>query len=181
MPKQNGITFMMSMSSVGVQSIQIQSIQAFAATALMQEAPAAQGQPVNPAGMPATAPVAATPGGNGTTAAPGSAPAQGMQMMLWLPLLLMLVFMVGMSMWSGRKEKKKREELMSAIKRGDKVQTYGGIIGTVHEDTGDEIVLRVEEGRIRFAKSSIQNVLQSKGVANSTVEAKDNAAKPVGV
>jgi preprotein translocase subunit YajC len=52
---------------------------------------------------------------------------------------------------------------MSSIKKQDKVQMIGGIIGTVVEMSDDEIVLKVEEGRIRFHKSSVQGVLQSKG------------------
>jgi preprotein translocase subunit YajC len=45
----------------------------------------------------------------------------------------------------GRKEKKKRAALMASLKKHDKVQTVGGIIGTVVELTAEEVVLRVDE------------------------------------
>lgn len=102
----------------------------------------------------------AVPGGapSGTQQAPG-----GMKMML--PLLFgLMIFMVVTSMLSGRKEKKKRAELMSNLKRRDKVQTIGGIIGTIAEIKSDEVVLKVDHGsqtRIRFARSAIQQVLHS--------------------
>lgn len=100
------------------------------------------------------------PGG----AAPGGAPAGGgFQMMLPLLFGLMIV-MVVTSMMSGRKEKKKRAALMSNLKRRDKVQTIGGVIGTIAEISNDEVVLKVDHGsqtRIRFSRSAIQQVLQS--------------------
>jgi preprotein translocase subunit YajC len=149
---------------------------------------AQSGQPVAPAGMPGatpTAPAATTtlPGGTiqtpvGTTG--GQAQPQGSMMILML-LPLMILFMVLMSWFTGRKEKKRRAELMSSLKRGDKIQLFGGMIGTVADLYDDEVVVRVEEGRIRFARSAIQSVLSSGTKANGLIEAKDNAGKAVGV
>lgn len=118
------------------------------------------GAPSGGAAGPATtgegAPAGAAPGT--TPAAPG-----GFQMML--PLLFgLMIFMVVTSMMSGRKEKKKRAELMAGLKRRDKVQTIGGVIGTIAEIKSDEVVLKVDHGsntRIRFARSAIQQVLHS--------------------
>ena len=49
------------------------------------------------------------------------------------------------------------------MKRGDRVQTVGGEIGTVVDLTESEMTLRVDETsntRIRFARSAIQQVLK---------------------
>lgn len=102
--------------------------------------------------------------GSGGGAPAGTAPgAGGLGMML--PLLFgLMIFMIVTSMMSGRKEKKKRAALMSSLKRRDKVQTVGGVIGTIAEIKNDEIVLKVDHGsntRIRFARSAIQQVLHS--------------------
>ncbi len=101
---------------------------------------------------------AAPPGPGGGQAQPG-----GFTMLL--PLLFgLMIFMVITSMMSGRKEKKKRAEMMSSLKRRDKVQTIGGVIGTIAEIKADEVVLKVDHGsntRIRFARSAIQQVLSS--------------------
>ncbi len=134
------------------------------------------GQPVQPAGMPNAQPVAATPGSptTGTPGAPagGSSPFGSLGMML--PLILIAGLFIVTTFWTQRKDKKKREELMNSMKKGDKVQTYGGIVGTIAELTDTEAVIRVEEGRIRFARSAIQTVLSSKG--STSVEPKDTKA-----
>jgi preprotein translocase subunit YajC len=86
----------------------------------------------------------------------------------------MLVVMIIFSVMSGRKEKKKKEELVSSIKKHDKVQMLGGIIGTVAEVGDEDIVIRVEEGRIRFAKSAVAAVINS-AKASGSVESKPDS------
>lgn len=122
-----------------------------------------------------TPPITGVPGeptsGNAGTLAPGGTTPQGgppPQPMPWWanPLNLMLILILGMFLLmalSGRKERKRRAALLSSIKKNDRVQTAGGIIGVITEIQGDEIVLRVDEGsntKIRFARSAIQQVLR---------------------
>jgi preprotein translocase subunit YajC len=81
-------------------------------------------------------------------------------MFVMVGFLLLMIYMA----WSGsRKEKKKREELNNSLGRGDTVQTIGGIIGEVVELGENDLVLKVVDGRIRFAKSAVQGILKSKG------------------
>jgi preprotein translocase subunit YajC len=135
-------------------------------------------QTVNPVGVP---------GGNGgTTGAPGSsqplpAPsgggAGGLGPMFWL-IPAMILMMVLMSVMTGRKDKKKRAELMASLRRNARVQMVGGEIGTVVELSETEVVLRVEEGRIRFARSAVQTVLdaaKSKAESGAIAEVKGEA------
>jgi preprotein translocase subunit YajC len=68
-----------------------------------------------------------------------------------------------MTTMAGRKEKKKRAQMLSGVKRGDRVQTIGGEIGSIVELSDTEMVLRVDEAsntRIRFARSALQQVLR---------------------
>ena len=61
-----------------------------------------------------------------------------------------------------RREKKKRAEMLGALKKGDKIQTIGGIVGSVVEVREDEVVLKVDEAnnvRMRFARPAIQVIL----------------------
>lgn len=107
----------------------------------------------------------------------GSAPAGPGSMMMPL-IVLMLVMMVLMTVFSGRKDKKRREQLISSLKKNDKVQTIGGIIGNVAEIRNDEIVLRVDENsnvRLRFAKAAITGVIQPSTGTDRAVEEKPNA------
>ncbi len=87
------------------------------------------------------------------------------------------IFLIGMfalfamviftSMRAGRKEKKQRAAMMRSLGKHDRVQTVGGIIGSIIEIKGDELMIRVDEAsntRIRVARSAIQKVLKSSSV-----------------
>lgn len=83
--------------------------------------------------------------------------------MIWM-LIPFVVIMVLVSVMGQRREKKKRNQLMSSIKKHDSVQTAGGIIGAVVEIKDDTIILKIDENsnvRMTFAKSSIVQVLTS--------------------
>jgi len=81
---------------------------------------------------------------------------------IWI-LLAFLVFMILTSVLGGRKEKKKRAQMLSSLRKHDRVQTTGGIIGTISEIRDDEVLLKVDEHtntRIRVARFAIQQVLR---------------------
>lgn len=109
------------------------------------------------------------------TAAPG---AGGSSLIFWA-LPVMLIVMIGMSALAGRKEKKKRQELISNLKKHDRVQTIGGIIGTIIEVSDDDVVIRLEEGRMRVAKSAIAGgtANSQRPGATSSLEAKPESAQ----
>jgi preprotein translocase subunit YajC len=57
------------------------------------------------------------------------------------------------------KEKKKREELLNSMQRGDRVLTRGGIYGTVADIKEQLIVLKVAENtKIEIERSYIETV-----------------------
>lgn len=101
--------------------------------------------------------------GNGAPAGnnPPASPFGGPFLVIMLALLLgMIVF----SMFGQRREKKKRADMMSSIKKHDKVQTVGGVIGSIVEVKPDLVVLKVDESsntRITFSRSAIQQVLSA--------------------
>ena len=113
--------------------------------------------------VPGEAPAStATPGGANSTAAPapgGSTPFGGD---FFLIICLMIGVMLIFSIMGQRRDRKKREALIGAIKKHDRVQTIGGVIGSVVEIKPDTVVLKVDESsntRITFARSAIQQVL----------------------
>jgi preprotein translocase subunit YajC len=82
---------------------------------------------------------------------------------------LLIILMIGVfwfiMMGGQRKEKKRRAAMLSALGKGNKVQTIGGILGTVIEVRDNEVLVKVDENsntRMRFAKSAIQTVLEDK-------------------
>ena len=111
------------------------------------------------------APGTATPAGTGT----GTPGGGGLGSWIFLPLILVFGFMIWTSSRQQKKEQAKRQELLKGLHRGDKVQTIGGVIGTVADISDDEVVLTVEQGRIRFAKSSVQQVVRAHGTKSEPV------------
>jgi len=79
------------------------------------------------------------------------------------PLLLLAPILL-IFLWSGRSRKKqeaKRKQMLSELKKGDKVTSIGGIVGTVIEVREDELVIKVDETnntRMRFARWAVRGV-----------------------
>ena len=60
------------------------------------------------------------------------------------------------------KERRHREAMLGALKKGDKVVTNSGMYGTVDKATDTEVVLKVDEKnnvKLRFSRGSVQTVL----------------------
>lgn len=81
---------------------------------------------------------------------------------IWFGLILMLVVFYAIVFSGNRKEKKKRQEMLAAIGRNDRVMTIGGIIGSVVSVSDNEVTLKVDESanvKITVIRSAIQKVL----------------------
>jgi len=78
-----------------------------------------------------------------------------------LPSLLFLALMVGVFYFliirPQRRRSQAQKNLASSLQIGDEVRTIGGIHGTVVSMTEDSVVLRVEDGQIRFSKRAVGN------------------------
>ncbi len=81
------------------------------------------------------------------------------------PLLIIVVVFVFMIMNKNRtkkKEEKKRNDMLTAMKRGDRVMTIGGMLGTVVDVRESDVVLKVDESsntKIKFTREAIKRVL----------------------
>ena len=82
-----------------------------------------------------------------------------------MPMLLGLVaLMILMFWWTGRSRRRqeaKRKELLGSLKKGDKITTIGGIIGTVVEVRENEVVVKTDESsnvRTKFARWAVREV-----------------------
>ena len=76
-------------------------------------------------------------------------------------VLVMLVFLV-FSSRTRRRQERAKQDMLGAMKRGDRVQTIGGILGNVVEVRDDRILLKVDEGnntKVWFARNAILRVL----------------------
>jgi preprotein translocase subunit YajC len=103
----------------------------------------------------ASQPVA--PGGQGAGQGKGTGP----DMMLFGLILMFVVFYL--VMFRGQsKDRKKKKEMIEALKKNDRVVTIGGVVGVVVSVKSDEVVVKVDEStntKITFLRSAIQKVL----------------------
>jgi preprotein translocase subunit YajC len=83
------------------------------------------------------------------------------QFMLYAVLGLGVLFVLTSSGKANRQQEKKHKEMLSNLKRGDRVQTIGGILGSVVETRENEVVIKVDEGsntKIRVVRDAIKKV-----------------------
>lgn len=111
----------------------------------------------------------ATPAGGGTTP-----PVNGLGNMIF-PFILVFVFIIGFQMLQTRKEQKRRTSLLNSIGKLDKVMVAGGIIGKVIELTNDEVVIQLEDGKMRLSRAAIQQVISTHAKPGSIAETKPEA------
>ena len=63
---------------------------------------------------------------------------------------------------SKRSSAKKTDDMLSQLKRGDRIQTIGGILGTVVEARDTDVLVKVDENnntKMRFTRKAILRVL----------------------
>ena len=77
-----------------------------------------------------------------------------------LPFILIFVIMYFLIIRPQRTQMKKRQEMLSQVRRGDTVVTGGGIVGKVQKVVDDnELEVEIAEGvRIRVLRSSLMDV-----------------------
>ncbi len=156
----------------------LMSVGLLAAGALAQDAdkPAEpQGDALISADQPTDTPPAAegdaSPPATGDEKAPGDTgkeeggkPGGGNGGSPFSPQLLLIIVAVFalMMIWQSRSRKKqqaKRDQMLAALKKGDKVTSIGGIVGTIIEAREDEIVIKVDETnnvRMHFARWAVR-------------------------
>src|ERR1700730_11836434 len=74
------------------------------------------------------------------------------------PLILMFVVLYFLLIRPQQKKQKVRNQMLNALKKGDKVVTIGGLHGTIMEITDDVVVLRVNDvTKLTFDRGSISH------------------------
>ena len=90
----------------------------------------------------------------------GGAP-PGFDLISLLPLVLIFVVFYFLLIRPQQKKMKAHREMISALKRGDRVLTSGGIIGTVVKEEGDtELLVEIaKDVRVRVARGMVSDLL----------------------
>lgn len=90
---------------------------------------------------------------------------------LLFPLLAIGVLWYFLLLRPQRREQAKREELLQALKKNDRVVTIGGMIGTIANmsQDGKEVTLKIDDNtRVRMRRSSIHEVIRDEEVDDSS-------------
>lgn len=110
----------------------------------------------------------------------GAPPAASNPMNFFIAITLAMVFILWWSSRNQSKERKKVQDMLANLKRSDRVQTIGGMIGTVVDVRDNEVVLKVDETnnvKIRFTRGAIKEVLQDAPRVEAKDETKDKSGK----
>jgi preprotein translocase subunit YajC len=103
-----------------------------------------------------------------------------------LPLVLIFVVFYFLLIRPQQKKMKAHKALIEALRRGDRVVTAGGLLGTVTKVVSDtEIQVEVADGvRVRIVKATIQDVLAKTELAEKSAsksgDAPEQAANDTG-
>lgn len=97
--------------------------------------------------------------GQGTPPGGGQPPPSLFDPMSLVPILGCIVVFWVFMIAPERKQRKKREEMLKALKKGDEVVTTSGLYGSIVQVHEGVVTLQVADGvRMRFAQSSIGSV-----------------------
>lgn len=73
------------------------------------------------------------------------------------------------------KKQKKTKQMLAALKKGDRIQSIGGIRGVVHNVSDDTVVVKVDDNtKLEFAKSAIGEVIEVSAEPKKVEEAAES-------
>ncbi len=78
-----------------------------------------------------------------------------------IPLALMFGIMYLLVIMPQQRQRKRIQQMLSALKTGDKVVTNGGIYGTISGIDGDAVILKISaepQVKIRVSRAAISQV-----------------------
>ena len=76
------------------------------------------------------------------------------------------------------KKRKETEKMLSALKKGDKIVTIGGVHGTIHSVKESTVIVRVDENvKMEFQRSAISTVVSPAAVKEEKEKIEDKNDK----
>ena len=95
-----------------------------------------------------------------------------------LPLVAMFAIFYFLVIRPQKKQQKEHKDMLAELKKGDKVQTIGGILGTIVKVKDKSILIRVDENSTielkKDAVSSLANPSNKKDKSKKDIENKDD-------
>jgi preprotein translocase subunit YajC len=90
-----------------------------------------------------------------------AAPTSGPGMILsFAPFIVIFVLFYFLLMRPQQQKAKQRKEMIDQLKKGERVMTTGGMLGTVVNLSGDTLTLQISEGvRIKVRRNYVEEVI----------------------
>ncbi len=89
--------------------------------------------------------------------APTSGGGMSDTLMQMAPLFAVFAIIYFLILRPQQQEQKKHQELLAALKKGDRVITSNGMHGVIHEVRGEELVIEIADRiRVTFERSAVQ-------------------------
>jgi preprotein translocase subunit YajC len=81
------------------------------------------------------------------------------------PFVLMFAIFYFLLIRPQQKKQKLRTSMLSALKKGDKIVTVGGLHGTIEEIADDTVVVKVNDvTKLTFDRASVNNVTAARPI-----------------
>lgn len=105
----------------------------------------------------------------------------GFDIMAFMPLIMIFVIFYFLLIRPQQKKMKEHQSMLAAIRRGDRVVTNGGLIGTVNKITSDtELLVEIADNvKVRVARSMIAEVSSKTEAVNSDEPKQDTAVRDI--
>jgi preprotein translocase subunit YajC len=92
--------------------------------------------------------------------ADGAAGGAGSGFMTFLPFVAIIAIFYFLIIRPQNKKHKETQKMLSALKKGDKVVTIGGIHGTIQTVREQSVVLKVDDNtKIEFSRSAVSSIV----------------------
>lgn len=87
-----------------------------------------------------------------------------------LPWVMILFLMYWLLLRPQKQEQQRKKDMLSTLKKNDRIVTIGGIVGTVAsiDNDANEVTVKVDQNtRIKFRRSAIETVDRNNGESSS--------------
>ena len=117
---------------------------------------------------------------SGDGAAPAGGPFSGV--MQFLPFVAIIAIFYFLIIRPQNKKQKETQRMLSALKKGDKIVTIGGVHGTIQSVKESSVIVRVDDNtKIEFSRSAISTVqAAAKEDKSEKIEDKSEASESEG-
>jgi preprotein translocase subunit YajC len=96
------------------------------------------------------------PQGGAEAGSPGS------MISTFIPFILIIAIFYFLIIRPQNKKQKETQKMLSALKKGDKIVTIGGVHGVIQNVKESSVVVKVDENtKIEFSRSAISNVVEA--------------------